>query len=224
MSGRILPRAKPLERVGRRTTPMPAGGRPASSSAATFWKSRWVIVVVISVVTATGCTGESPSHQGLPTSRSPSQTGRPPANGRELTCKDGSPLVSPHKTPNDLVIGPLTYSGLLGGLPGYPTLSSPNFPGQGYFYKLGPQVAPGATVTVSVDPAARGYAALVSKDSADSGDTQITYHACPNYTTIWIGGFLLHDRPAACVPLTVTVAGEAAAQQVVASIRAGNCA
>lgn len=147
-------------------------------------------------------------------------------NPRQLYCQDGFSVSSPALGTDDLVIGPLRYPGLRHGYSAYlEPLTKPNYPGGGYFYKVGPELAAGATATIQIDPSASDYAALISADSPQTGDQAITYHSCAKskHGTFWPGGFILHGRSTACVPIRITVADESAVHRVVIALPAGAC-
>jgi hypothetical protein len=145
---------------------------------------------------------------------------------RQLYCQHGFPVSPPGQRSDDLVIGPVRYPGLRHGYSAYlEPLTTPNYPGGGYYYKVGTELAPGATATVEIDSSASDYAALLSMYSPQAGDQAITYHSCAEseHGTFWVGGFILHGRSTACVPLRITVAGESTVHRVVVALPAGAC-
>jgi hypothetical protein len=118
------------------------------------------------------------------------------------------------------------YPRLLLGFSDQAPMTSPNFAGGGYFYKVGMELLRGARVTVAIGEAASSYASLVSMFSPPQGDHMITYQSCRDTApaTAWVGGFLLHGRRTACVPLVITVSGEPHSRRVMISLGAGSCA
>lgn len=115
-------------------------------------------------------------------------------------------------TSDDLTIGALTYPGLAHG---YAThdgdLVEAGSDGI-VLYKIGPQLSADAEVTVSIGTEAREYAAITVEGGEEDGYSQITYQSCPNLpadtANWWVGGFVLHGRESACVPIEVTIPGE----------------
>jgi hypothetical protein len=147
-----------------------------------------------------------------------------PLGPRSVSCAEGYALDAPSVSSTDVVVGPLRFPDLREAFLKNAALTAPNYHGR-YFYKTGPQVQAGATVTVAVSPSASSFASLVSAFSPDGGDQAITYHSCSNtkYGTWWVGGFLLRDRSSACVPLLVTVAGESQVRRITVAIRVKRC-
>jgi hypothetical protein len=110
-------------------------------------------------------------------------------------------------SPDDLVVGPLTWPGLRGWATADP--SGFGDPASGDF-KIGAQVAAGTTVTVAVAAEARAYAGLNYGQTWSYSPAQaVTFHACPDTDTAYIGGFHVTGRR--CVPFDVTVKGQASA-------------
>jgi hypothetical protein len=125
--------------------------------------------------------------------------------------------------PTDLVVGPLSYGGLL-------SFADPaNRPGVqadgSYFYKSGAQLTPGATVTVTIAPAASAYASVLTEYGAPQGYRQVIFRACPGgkHGTWWVGGFVLRDRRAACLPLDIASGSSPTVRRVVVSLGRGHC-
>lgn len=186
-------------------------------------RSRTVVIGLTLLLAA--CTSSQPGpgrRQASPSSQSPPGSHQ---DSWQLSCQQGIPIGSAARSSNDLVIGRLSYPRLLLGFSGDAPMTESNFPGGGYFYKVGTELAPGATVTVSIDEPARGYAAIVSMYSPHAGDQSIMYQSCSKsqYGTAWIGGFLLQGRKTACVPLVIKFADESQARRTVISLGAGRC-
>jgi hypothetical protein len=125
----------------------------------------------------------------------------------------------------DLVIGPLSYPGLQDG---YENGGNP--PG-GYggirFFKIGAQLPPDSTATVSIGASARAYAGIETEAGPDAGYSVVTYQSCPatkqNGRVFWVGGFTLVGRASACVPIEVAIPGENAARKTTIALPAGAC-
>jgi len=96
----------------------------------------------------------------------------------------------------------------------------------GRFYKLALVVRPGATVTVTIGASARGHAVIgLAMDGSERGVTSATYHACRKAGGFYAQGFAFTRPPfRGCVPLDVTVGGQAAARHLTLSLFAGSCA
>jgi hypothetical protein len=96
----------------------------------------------------------------------------------------------------------------------------------GRFYKIGLVVRPGATVTVTIGASARGHAAIgLAVNGSDAGATSVTYHACRKAGGFYAQGFAFTRPPLrGCVPLDVTVSGQARVRHVALSLFAGSCA
>jgi hypothetical protein len=185
--------------------------------------ARPLAVALILAIAAASCRpsrNDSPGHPTPPTkgSRPGSQL-----SPRLLTCQQGIRAEPGVTNAFDLVIGPLTYPRLLLGFSDDPPLTTPNYPGNGYFYKVGPDLDAGGIATVAIDAFASRYAGVVSSYSPDAGDQAITYHSCPQTRTGWVGGFVLRGRTTACVPIVVTIAGDPVVHRTVVSLGAGPC-
>jgi len=94
------------------------------------------------------------------------------------------------------------------------------------FYKVGVQLEAGAEATASIGEAARDYAGIIVENGRGGGYSRITYRSCatlPSDTVNWwVGGFVLHGRDSACVPLEVSVSGESA-RRVDLALPVGAC-
>ena len=83
------------------------------------------------------------------------------------------------------------------------------------FYKVGTNLLPGHTVTVTIGDAARAYAGIMTERGPAVGYSTVTYTSCTASTPSsgpggvwWVGGFTLVGRSSDCVPLEVQVTGE----------------
>ena len=95
----------------------------------------------------------------------------------------------------------------------------------GRFYKLPLVIRPGVTVTVTIGASARGHVMIDIGGDVPGRVTSATYHACRKAGGFYAQGFAFTRPPfRACVPLDVTVAGQARTQHVTLSLFAGSCA
>jgi len=120
--------------------------------------------------------------------------------------------------PGDLAIGPLI-------IPGGRRLATADPAGYGEHgsYKIAFIVAMGATVTVTIGPAARGHVAIANS-YAPAGVTAATYRPCPHQ----VGFFPQYlafsgGRIRGCVPLEVQAGGQPQVRRVTLSLFAGSC-
>jgi hypothetical protein len=188
------------------------------------------------------CTGGSTPSAARSAAASPAQ---PPASSPHLTRplgSPGNPLISscdaeawpvPDQPaspgPQDLAVGPMYFAGVRGLATETPAQHGyAPFGRHGRFYKFGLVVRPGATVTVTIRASARGHA-VMDTPRADQlglgGVTSATYHACRKAGGFFAQGFAFTLPPfRGCVPLAVTVGGEASVRHVTLSLFAGSCA
>ena len=83
-------------------------------------------------------------------------------------------------------------------------------------------VRPGATVTVTIGASARGHVVIAT---APGGVTSATYHACRKPGGFFAQGFAFTRPPfRGCVPLDVTIGGQARARHLTLSLFARSCA
>ena len=186
-----------------------------------------------------GCTGASTSSTNRTATSPPAQS---PASSPLVT----GPLGSPGH--------PLVLSCAAEAWPGYPAAPAPVTPGprdlavgpmyfpvglalatytpaqfgyapfgrHGRFYKLPLVVRPGATVTVTIGASARGHAMIAI---GSSRVTSATYHACRKAGGFFAQGFAFTRPPfRGCVPLDVTIGGQARARHLTLSLFARSCA
>ena len=121
--------------------------------------------------------------------------------------------------PGDLTVGPLVI------IDGNKVANAdPAGWGDRGSYKIPFFVPRGSTVTVTIDPPARGHV-VIDNPYALHGVTAATYHSCLGVHGFFAQGFKFTDgRIRGCVPLEVRVAGQARAQRVTLSLFAGSCA
>jgi hypothetical protein len=191
------------------------------------------------------CTGVSTSstNRAAASSPSPSAAGSlritgplgSPGNPLVVTCAaeswPGPPSLPAPVTPGprDLAVGPMYFPGgraLAVYTPaqyGYAP-----FGRHGRFYKLALVVRPGVTVTVTIGRTARGHAVIAAPGAGQlgrGGVTSATYHACRRAGGFFAQGFAFTRPPfRGCVPLEVTVGGQAQVRHVTLSLFAGSCA
>jgi hypothetical protein len=192
-----------------------------------------------------GCTGASTPSAARSATAPPAQ---PPASSPHVTGPAGSPgnpLVvscdaeswpgppSPPAPftpgPHDLAVGPVYF-------PGGRALATYTPAQYGYapfgrhsrFYKLALVVRPGATVTVTVGASARGHAVIAAPGVGQfglGGVTSATYHACRQAGGFFAQGFAFTRPPfRGCVPIDVTVGGQARVRHVTLPLFARSCA
>jgi hypothetical protein len=121
--------------------------------------------------------------------------------------------------PGDLAVGPLV---IVDGKK--VATGDPAGWGDGGSYKIPVFVPRGLTVTVTIDPPARGHVVIV-QPYAPHGVTAATYRPCANVTGFFAQGFAFTDgQIRGCVPLEVRVGGQARVQRATLSLFAGSCA
>jgi hypothetical protein len=181
-----------------------------------------VAVLLIVIVTA-GCTSApAPGRQSA--TPSPKVV---PSGSVTVGCDLARP-VGPDTPPpglDDLIIGPLVFSGLAHG---YNFDDPPDAQPDGVtFFKIGAELTSEATVTVSIGKTARQYAGIVTERGNDVGYSSVTFIGCsPEIQpgpVFWVGGFSLVGRRSACVPLIVEVQGDGEARHLVLPIESRSC-
>ena len=191
------------------------------------------------------CTGTSTSSTNRVAASPPSPS---PASSSQITGPLGSPgdpLVvscaeeswpgppSPPAPitpgPRDLAVGPVYFPGGLTTATYTPAqYGYAPFGRHGRFYKLALVVRPGATVTVTIGVSARGHAVIAAPGAGQlglGGVTSATYHACRHAGGFFAQGFAFTRPPfRGCVPLDVTVGGQARVRHARLPLFAGSCA
>jgi len=204
-----------------------------------------VALAALTCAMLAACTGVSTSSTNgaaasspLPSPASSSQITGPlgsPGNPLVVSCDveswpgPPSPPAPVTAGPRDLAVGPMYF-------PGGRTLATYTPAQYGYapfgrhsrFYKLALVVRPGATVTVTIGTSARGHAVIAAPGVGQlglGGVTSATYHACRQAGGFFAQGFTFTGPPfRGCVPLDVTVGGQARVRHVTLSLFAGSCA
>ena len=197
---------------------------------------------ILACVTLAGCTGGAASSGARPTGPATSPAARPsspaarpsgpaarpsgpvgsPGNPQVFSCAEESFLAGPvpkMPEPGDLAVGPLVIFNAKQLATG-----NPSGWGEHGSYKIPIMVTMGSTVTVTINPPARGHV-VIDNPYAPHGVTAATYRPCANATGFFAQGFAFTDgKIRGCVPLEVRVGGRARVQRVTLSLFAGSCA
>ena len=189
-----------------------------------------VMAPILGCVILAGCTGGAApgtAHHAVPTTGSATRaatgpTGSP-GNPQVLSCAEESfwgDSVPKMPEPGDLVIGPLVIiSGKM------VANADPAGFGEHGSYKIPFFVPRGTTVTVTIDPPARGH--VVIDTPYAHRVTATTYRPCPNVPGFFAQGFnFTNGQVRGCVPLEVRVGDgdQARVHRVTISLFAGSCA
>ena len=170
------------------------------------------------------CTGGTTHHAVQATAPAPKPSAGPagsPGHPVVFSCAEESFTNDPvpqRPQPGDLAIGPLI-------IPGGQRLATarPADYGEHGSYKIPVVVPMGATVTVTIEPPARGHV-VISNPYAPAGVTAATYRPCPHVPGFYAQGFAFTDgQIRGCVPLEVTAAGQPRVRRVTLSLFAGSC-
>jgi hypothetical protein len=188
-------------------------------------RRRLLFVMPILVgMTLAGCTGapvSSGPHHTVPSTRPTGPAGSP-GNPQVFSCSEESFVAGSMPQvpgPGDLAVGPLVI------ISGKAVANAePAGFGEHGSYKIPFFVPRGSTVTVTIDPPARGHV-VIDNFHAPHGVTAATYRPCANVTGFFAQGFAFtNGQIRGCVPLEVRVAGQARVQRVTLSLFAGSCA
>ena len=179
------------------------------------------VAPILACVTLVGCTGGSApaaTHHAVPAT---GPTGSP-GNPQVFSCAEESFLpgsMPQTPEPGDLAVGPLVI------IDGKKVANAdPAGWGDHGSYKIPFFVPRESTVTVTIDPPARGHV-VIDNPYAPHGVTAATYRPCPNVAGFFAQGFAFTDgQIRGCVPLEVRVGGQARVQRVTLSLFAGSCA
>ncbi|MGH3123861.1 MAG: hypothetical protein ACRDND_22970 [Streptosporangiaceae bacterium] len=184
-----------------------------------------VMAPILACVTLAGCTGGSASsaaRHAAPAARPVTGPAGSPGNPQVFSCAEESFLAGPMPQmpePGDLAIGPLV---IVSG--NKLANADPAGWGEHGSYKIPFFVTGGSTVTVTIDPPARGHV-VIDNPYARHGVTAASYHSCAHVAGFYAQGFTFTDgRIRGCVPLEVRVADQARVQRVTLSLFAGSCA
>jgi hypothetical protein len=181
-----------------------------------------MVVGVTIALALSACTGGNPTSGAVtPTSSTATEASGSAGSGTD-SCQQGRSMPG-RPSATDLVVGPLSYGGLLAFAD---RSDAPGEAGHGdYFYKSGAQLKPGAVATVAIASQASTYAGLVTETGPESGFRQVTFHSCPGgeFGTWWVGGFVLRGRRTACLPIDITTGSSITTKRVVVSLGGGSC-
>jgi len=172
------------------------------------------------------CTGGTTHHAiqatvpaAKPSAGSAGSPGHPVVFGCAEESFPGSGSTVPQRPqPGDLAIGPLI-------IPGGQRLATarPADYGEHGSYKIPVVVPMGATVTVTIEPPARGHV-VISNPYAPAGVTAATYRPCPHVAGFYAQGFAFTGgQVRGCVPLEVKAGGQPRVRHVTLSLFAGSC-
>ena len=190
-----------------------------------------LVAPILACVILAGCTGGGASSGARPTgpAGSPATTPAPRPSGpagsagnpQVFSCAEESFLagsVRKMPEPGDLTVGPLVI------IDGNKVANAdPAGWGDHGSYKIPFFVPRGSTVTVTIDPPARGHVVIDAPYAHRV--TAATYRSCSQVTGFFAQGFAFTDgRIRGCVPLEVRVAGQARVHRVTLSLFAGSCA
>ncbi|GAA3377238.1 hypothetical protein GCM10020367_52140 [Streptomyces sannanensis] len=163
-------------------------------------------------------TSRSPAGQPAGPDRTDASAGTA-TNPRSIRCGPHEAHIEQpvRRSADDVVVGPLSWP----DLKTWATADPRDFAVSGDDFKIGVQLRAGTTVTVAVAPEARAYAGLNYGQAWSYSPAQaVTFHACPNTDTTFIGGFHVEGRR--CVPLDLAV-GDATPTRIVVSFFNGPC-
>ena len=179
-----------------------------------------MVLAALACGTLAGCTGGAApgaAHHGARVTGPAGSPGNPQVfSCAEESFLDGSVPLPPQ--PGDLAVGPLV---IISGK----RLANADPAGWGEHgsYKVPLFVAKGSTVTVTIDPPARGHV-VIDNPYASHGVTAAVYRSCPNAAGFFAQGFAFTDgRIRGCVPLEVRADREPRARHVTLSLFAGAC-
>jgi hypothetical protein len=184
---------------------------------------------ILACVTLAGCTGGSassaarhPAPATRPATRTPTGPAGSPGNPQVFSCAEesfaGNPMPQMPE-PGDLAVGPLV---IISGKK--VATGDPSGWGDHGRYKIPFMVTMGSTVTVTIDPPARGHV-VIDNPYAPHGVTAATYRPCPHVAGFYAQGFTFtNGQVRGCVPLEVRVGDQARVHRVTLSLFAGSCA
>jgi hypothetical protein len=172
------------------------------------------------------CTGGTAQHAvqatapaARPSAGPAGSPGHPVVFGCAEESFGGDTPVQQRPQPGDLAIGPLIiFEGRQ-----LATADPAGYGQHGSYPKVPFIVTMGATVTVTIDPPARGHV-VISNPYAPAGVTAATYRSCPHVAGFYAQGFAFTDgRVRGCVPLEVKAGGQPRIRRVMLSLFAGPC-
>ena len=190
-----------------------------------------VVAPILACVILAGCTGgtgSSAARHAAPATRpatglaaTPTGPAGSPGNPQVFSCAEESFLVDSVRKmpePGDLTVGPLVI------IDGKKVANAdPAGWGDHGSYKIPFFVPRGSTVTVTIDPPARGHVVIDAPYAHRV--TAATYRPCSQVTGFFAQGFAFTDgKTRGCVPLEVRTGGQSRVQRVTLSLFAGSCA
>jgi hypothetical protein len=182
------------------------------------------LVLAVAGLALSACTGGTTHHAVQATAPAAKPSAGPaggPGHPVVFGCAEESFTSDPvpqRPQPGDLAIGPLI-------IPGGQRLATAQPAGYGEHgsYKIPFIVPMGATVTVTIDPPARGHV-VISNPYASAGVTAATYRPCPHVAGFYAQGFaFIGGQTRGCVPLDVKIGGQPQVRHVTLSLFAGSC-
>jgi hypothetical protein len=184
-----------------------------------------LFAIAVAVALVAGCSADPRRNTAAPT---PSSEATILPSGSVTVGCDLARAVGADTPPpgvDDLVIGPLVFSGLAHG---YNFGDPPDADADGVtFFKIGAELTSDATVTVSIGKSARSYAGILTEKGPSVGYSSVRYQGCSSEVqpgpVFWVGGFTLVGRKSACVPLVVQVKGETESRHLVLPIESRSC-
>lgn len=184
-----------------------------------------LVVPVVACLALAACTGSTtpPAATKAPATKAPAGPAGSPGHPVVFSCGEesfaaGGTTVSQRPQAGDLAIGSLI-------IPGGQRLATakPAEYGAGGSYKIPFVVPMGATVTVTIDPPARGHV-VISNPYASAGVTAATYRPCAHMAGFYAQSFAFTGgQVRGCVPLEVRSGGQAQVRRVTLSLFAGSC-
>jgi hypothetical protein len=181
------------------------------------------LAVALACLLLAACTGGATDHAVQATTPvAPAGPAGSPDHPAVFSCAEesfsgGSPAPQ-RPQPGDLVVGSLI-------IPGAQRLATADPAGYGEHgsYKIPLVVLPGATITVTIDPPARGHV-VISNPYAPAGVTAATYRSCARVAGFFAQSFAFTGgQTRGCVPLEVQAGGQPRARHVTLSLFAGSC-
>ncbi|CAG7653261.1 hypothetical protein [Actinacidiphila bryophytorum] len=204
-------------------------------------------VTVGALLLAVGCTfGGGPKDP--PRAAEPTEAPGPPVGSvehpRPVDCLDGATTApghpgdstatagrpwsppgssSPRARGDDVTVGPLTLEGLHGLVRGDQEAHGVHN-SDGWHYLVGASVRLGGSATVTIGAEQRARAGLEFGGGDHMGPAPaVTFSACADAATSFLGAFFVAGDGKACVPLDIRV-GDSAPRRVVISFFDGECA
>jgi hypothetical protein len=186
-------------------------------------------VTAVACLILAACTGgTAPRAVQVPATATPTPTATAagtagnPGHPVVFSCAEesfsGDSPVSQRPQPGDLAIGPLI---IVNGQ--RVATADPAGYGEHGSYKIPFVVTTGATVTVTIDPPARGQV-VISNPYAPAGVTAATYRSCARAAGFFAQGFAFTGgQTRGCVPLDVRVGDQRRVRHLTLSLFAGSC-